>query len=311
MLSCCGVISLNARCTQKALHLEAVCQMCSAQPLTVCILDSRVICDFIMCLELEVMVTWPGVQSCPLNCLDPGTKHNQHLQDGCNLVFCCSAEGRPRGDSSHDWGWHQRRPGPAQCRCGLCHDVWHLHCQGCLRHSAAGQQLQQRGGCSQVGPQCVCRHHQVLAVSGQQPLTPLLCCSPCHIVLSCSICRPNVKANTFRIELSMFAHMNGALKGAGHPTWLHWVGWVVGWVQNLRKRFGTSHFSKHLKSLRCQNSAFNTKMSAVISLSCKAPRQGHDANHRVVGQSSLQTFAVPACQTCTRGRLVLTVQAAV
>jgi len=37
-----------------------------------------------------------------------------------------------------------------------------------------------------------------------------------------------VKADTFRIELSMFAYMNGALKGAGHPTWLHRVGWVVG-----------------------------------------------------------------------------------
>ncbi len=22
----------------------------------------------------------------------------------------------------------------------------------------------------------------------------------------------------------MFAYMNGALKGAGHPTWLHWAG---------------------------------------------------------------------------------------
>lgn len=49
-----------------------------AVPLAVHILDSRVICGFNMNSELEVMVTLPGVQNCPLNCLNICAKHNLH-----------------------------------------------------------------------------------------------------------------------------------------------------------------------------------------------------------------------------------------
>ncbi len=68
----------DARWAQEGLHLEAVCQMCYAQPLAVHILYSSVICGFTMSLELEVMGTLPDGQSCPLNCLDPGATHNLH-----------------------------------------------------------------------------------------------------------------------------------------------------------------------------------------------------------------------------------------
>ena len=73
-----GVTSLNDQCTQEGLHFEAVCQMCSAEPLAVHILDSSVVCGFNMNSELEVMVTLPGVQNCPLNCLKLCAKHNLH-----------------------------------------------------------------------------------------------------------------------------------------------------------------------------------------------------------------------------------------
>ncbi len=41
----------------------------------------------------------------------------------------------------------------------------------------------------------------------------------------------------------------------------------------ITSRICTSHFSKHEKSLQCQKSAFSTKKSAVISLSCKTPNK--------------------------------------